>query len=31
MTKADIAEKIQTKMNLSKKESAEMMEAVFPL
>ena len=31
MTKADIAEKIQAGVGLSKKESAEMMEAVFSL
>ncbi len=31
MTKADIAEKIQAKTGLSKKESVEMMEAVFSL
>lgn len=31
MTKADIAEKIQQGTGLSKKESAEMMEAVFSL
>lgn len=31
MTKADIAENIQAGIGLSKKESAEMMEAVFSL
>jgi len=31
MTKADIAEKIQAEIGLSKKESAEMMEAVFSI
>ncbi len=31
MTKADIAEKIQASTGLSKKESAEMMEAVFSI
>jgi integration host factor subunit alpha len=31
MTKADIAEKIQAGTGLSKKESAEMMEAVFSI
>jgi len=31
MTKADIAEKIQVSTGLSKKESAEMMEAVFSI
>lgn len=31
MTKSDIAEKIQTETGLSKKESAELMEAVFSL
>ena len=31
MTKADIAEKIQAGIGLSKKESAEMIEAVFSL
>lgn len=31
MTKADIAEKIHTGTDLSKKESAEMMEAVFSI
>lgn len=31
MTKADIAERIQAGIGLSKKESAEMMEAVFSL
>jgi integration host factor subunit alpha len=31
MTKADIAEKIQGAIGLSKKESAEMMEAVFSI
>lgn len=31
MTKADIAEKIQTVTGMSKKDSAEMLEAVFSL
>jgi integration host factor subunit alpha len=31
MTKADIAEKIQDTIGLSKKESAELMEAVFSI
>ena len=31
MTKADIAEKIQEAIGLSKKESAELMEAVFSI
>lgn len=31
MTKADIAERIQTETGYTKKESAEMMEAVFSL
>ena len=31
MTKADIAEKIQAEIGLSKKESSEMMEAVFSI
>ena len=31
MTKADIAEKIQASTGLSKKESAEIMEAVFSI
>ena len=31
MTKADIAEKIQAEIGLTKKESAEMMESVFSL
>jgi integration host factor subunit alpha len=31
MTKADIAERIQTVTSLTKKESAEMMEAVFSI
>ncbi|MBK5273946.1 MAG: integration host factor subunit alpha [Desulfuromonadales bacterium] len=31
MTKADIAEKIQDSTGLTKKESAEMMEAVFSI
>jgi len=31
MTKADIAEKIQTTTGLTKNESAEMMEAVFSI
>lgn len=31
MTKADIAEKIQAGIGLSKKEASEMMEAVFAL
>lgn len=31
MTKADIAERIQAQTGLSKKESAEMMEAVFSI
>lgn len=31
MTKADIAERIQTATGLSKKESAEMMEAMFSI
>ena len=31
MTKADIAEKIQAEIGLTKKEAAEMMEAVFSI